>query len=137
LPSDESSIAINDSVLIVKPEPAEAQRATERSAVSVDDQPPHPDDAPSDEPVGPPMPETPAKTRFFGVKTLSADKYGSEFKKLSDEILVHLVGGPNVRVKLRIEIEAENMAGFDESKIRTVSENATQLKFDDASFEDE
>jgi hypothetical protein len=140
LPREESTIPINDSVLLVKPEIAEAQRRAEKDTTEEDPPVDNPDDGdevphPKDDHTQ--APKAPAKTRFFGVKTLSADKYGSEFKKLADEVLVHLIGDPQTRVRLRVEIEAENDDGFDETRVRTISENATQLKFDDAEFEDQ
>lgn len=140
LPREEASIPINDSVLLVRPETAEGQRAGETRSGEGDDGEKDnatsgtggliPGDADTPGPAA-----APKKTRFFGVKTLSPDKYGSEFKKLADEVLIHLVGDPTTRVRLRVEIEAENDDGFDEARIRTVSENATQLGFDDADFE--
>ena len=36
---------------------------------------------------------------------------------------------------VRVEIEADAESGFDEGKVRTVSENATVLKFEQSSFE--
>lgn len=46
-----------------------------------------------------------------------------------------LLGGHLVR-RERGRFEATNAAGFDEAKIRTVSENAKPLKFDQAGFEE-
>lgn len=135
LPREADNVVINDSVLLVKPERAQAQRASEVAEVTVDPpvQPPPGHRPPPDEPPA----VTPLlKTRFFAAKDLSPERYGSEFKKIADEILVHLVGDPGATVRLRIEIEAENSAGFDESRVRTISENATQLKFNDAGFEE-
>ena len=37
---------------------------------------------------------------------------------------------------VKIEIEAVDTNGFDENKIRTLSENAKTLKFDQSGFED-
>ena len=75
------------------------------------------------------------KTRFFGVKTLSSDKVALDFKNIAEEVLAHLRNG-NTHLTVRIEIEATDASGFDEAKIRTVSENAKTLKFDQAGFED-
>lgn len=140
LPREETTIPINDSVLIVKPELAESQREAEQATGAADR-----DQETAGEPRGPATPQpgggqtqsqAPKKTRFFGVRSLSPDKYGTEFKKIADEVLVHLVEDPKAVVRLRLEIEAERTDGFDDSQIRTISENANQLKFDDASFEE-
>ena len=76
------------------------------------------------------------KSRFFGSKTLNPEKFVLDFKNITDEVLAHLrdVGGTELVV--RIEIEATNPAGFDDSKVRTVSENARTLKFDQSGFEE-
>lgn len=144
LPREGASIPINDSVLLVRPELAQAQRQAEASAEA-----PHDMSEPVRGPAGTPVssggltgggvdatPRQALKKRFFGVKELSSERYGTEFKKVAEEILVHLVGDPAARVRLRLEIEAEKSEGFDEAQVRTVSENASELKFEDASFEE-
>ncbi len=65
------------------------------------------------------------KTRFFGSKRLQADRYASDFKKLADEVLGPLGATPGVTLNVTIEIEATAPDGFDDAKVRTVSENAT------------
>ena len=75
-----------------------------------------------------------AKTRFFGVKTLNSEKVALDFKSIAEEVLAHLRNG-DTNLTVRIEIEATDAGGFDEAKIRTISENAKTLKFDQAGFE--
>ena len=77
-----------------------------------------------------------AKTRFYGVKTLNSDKIALDFKNIADEVLAHLRRRRAPSVTVRIEIEATDTTGFDESKVRTVSENARTLKFDQSGFEE-
>lgn len=43
---------------------------------------------------------------------------------------------PGANLKVTIEIEATNASGFDEGKVRTVSENARTLKFEQSGFEE-
>ena len=143
LPREGASIAINDSVLLVKPELALVQRGAEATAEAQGGYesarghgPPSGAAATPASGIGETTSEQPLKRRFFGVKELSSEKYGTEFKKVADEILVHLVGDPATSVRLRLEIEAENSEGFDDAQVRTVSENASELKFEDASFEE-
>ena len=78
---------------------------------------------------------TKVMTRFFGVKTLNPDNFAKEFKNITEEVLAHLRAG-GTSLTLRLEIEAINDKGFDEGKIRTVSENAASLKFNQAGFEE-
>ena len=77
----------------------------------------------------------PSKTRFYGVKTLSADKIALDFKNIADEVLTHF-REPSTDLVVKIEIEATDPSGFDESQVRTVSENAKTLKFDQSGFEE-
>jgi hypothetical protein len=50
-------------------------------------------------------------------------------------VLAHL-REPGTNFVVKIEIEATDASGFDEGKVRTVSENAKTLKFDQSGFED-
>jgi hypothetical protein len=77
-----------------------------------------------------------ARTRFFGSKRLQADRYASDFKKLADEVLGPLGAAPGVMLNVTVEIEATTPDGFDDAKVRTVSENAATLKFEQSGFED-
>ena len=134
LPTDGITAAVTDTTLIVRPERANAQRAAE-----VPDEPPvgpGPGPAPGPRPgPEPPLPTAPQKTRFFGSKRLQADRYASDFKKLADEVLGPLGATPGVSLNVTIEIEATTPDGFDDAKVRTVSENAATLKFEQSGFE--
>jgi hypothetical protein len=140
LPDDDVQPQITDATIIVPPDKALAQRARDIPA------PPAPDvDAPSSEP-GPQAPSPtrsgpddpvhpPSKTRYYGVKDLSADRYASDFQKLAEEVLAPLLATPGVDLNITVEIHARTDGGFDDVKIRTVSENAATLKFGQSSFE--
>ncbi|MGZ6693312.1 MAG: AAA family ATPase, partial [Solirubrobacteraceae bacterium] len=132
LPTDGMTVTVTDATLIVRPERATAQRAAE-----VPDEPsvgPGPEPGSGAQP--PAQPTTPGKTRFFGSKRLQADRYASDFKKLADEVLGPLGATPGVTLNVTIEIEATTTAGFDDAKVRTVSENAATLKFEQSGFEE-
>ena len=75
-------------------------------------------------------------TRFFAAKTLNPGNSALDYAQLSREVLSHLVGDTGTNVRIRVEIEAERPAGFDEATIRTVGENAATLKCDQAGFEE-
>ena len=139
LPSDPGTPHVTAATLLVKPEVALAQRLREL--------PPAPEQALASEaagagvsPAGGPAP-TPAPpvrtvTRFFAAKTLNPGNSALDYAQLSREVLSHLVGDTGTNVRIRVEIEAERPAGFDEATIRTVSENAATLKCDQAGFEE-
>ena len=126
------TVAVTDATLIVQPERAKAQRAAE-----VPDEPPvGPGPGPGPGPGADRRPtDHPGKTRFFGSKRLQADRYASDFKKLADEVLGPLGATPGVTLNVTIEIEATTPDGFDDAKVRTVSENAATLKFEQSGFE--
>ncbi len=79
---------------------------------------------------------TKPKTRFFGSKTLNPEKFVLDFKNITDEVIANLRSVDGTELVVRIEIEASNPLGFDDSKVRTVSENARTLKFDQSGFEE-
>ncbi|EWT02612.1 ATPase AAA [Intrasporangium oryzae NRRL B-24470] len=140
LPSDRTTIAITDSTLIVQPQRALAQRAkeTEKAQNDLTSKPGDEDDGDTQvaPPPGPTPPATPRKRRFYGTKELSADGYAKDFKKITDEVLTHLAAAPGVHLKVTLEIEAIHEEGFEETKVRTVSENAIVLKFEQSGFEE-
>ncbi|OHV00237.1 AAA family ATPase [Mycobacterium talmoniae] len=120
-----------DTLLLVRPDVAVKQREDEPTPGPKPPEPPGPPGPP-----GPPKPpiDIAFPTRFYGVKTLSADKIALDFKNIADEVITHL-REQGVNLTVRIEIEATDATGFDENKIRTVSENAKTLKFDQSGFE--
>lgn len=68
------------------------------------------------------------------MKTLSSDKIAMDFRNIADEVIANL-RDQGIDLVVKIEIEAVNSNGFDENRIRTVSENANTLKFDQSGFE--
>ena len=135
-PDDSSAApAATDSLLLVRPDIAVTQRDTEAKP------PPDPDNettpSEADTTTKPPVDVAfpPPKTRFYGVKTLSSDKIALDFKNIAEEILAHL-RDTGAHLIVKVEIEAIDAGGFDEGKIRTVSENAQTLKFDQSGFEE-
>lgn len=52
-------------------------------------------------------------------------------------MIQHLAAVDGVELEVRLEISAVAENGFDEAKVRTVSENAQTLKFDQSGFEAE
>jgi len=70
-------------------------------------------------------------TRFQGALTIDPSRPVKEFQQLADEILVNLsaVG----EVTITVEIRATAGDGYDESVVRTVTENARVLKLDPGS----
>lgn len=148
VPTDRGSAPnASDSLLIVRPDVAQQQRHEDEKATATVKMSSQTEDradvvkqvSDSDlvhESNTDEEPPPKVDTRFFGVKTLSADRYAMEFRTISDEVIAHL-REHGVDLQVRIEIEAVKSSGFDEAKRRTVSENARTLKFDQAGFEEE
>ncbi|KHL03149.1 Swt1 family HEPN domain-containing protein [Sinomonas humi] len=126
----------SDSLLLVRPDIAQKQRAAEPGPTTP--VPPGPT-APQEQPSGATSPSpiaAAAPTRFYGVKALNPDKIAFDFKNVADEVIAHLRAGTDTNLVVRIEIEATDPTGFNESQIRTVSENARTLRFDQSGFEE-
>ena len=51
-------------------------------------------------------------------------------------MLPHVVVCPRCEVEIMLEINANRSEGFDESTIRTISENSRTLKFEHYGFEE-
>ena len=123
----------SQSAVLVKPERARPQLDREARTG-----PPKPGDPPV--PIGPgpgpdPLVPGPSKpTRFYGRKQLSLLRAVRDIGDIVDEVTKHLeaAGG---QVTLTVEINAQSK-GYDQAILRTVRENATQLGFEDSSFED-
>lgn len=145
LPSDEEQTTdITDGTLIVRPEVATEQRKREQKeddeSAGTDDGGGGEHDDDDDGSITPPKPDDvgPAKkTRFFGTKQLSGERYAMDFKSVADEILSHLAATPGAKVTITLDIEAVVEDGFAENTVRTVSENANTLKFEQSGFEEE
>lgn len=132
---------ITDSTLLVKPGIAIDQRRREKPA-EVDENgdtttTPTPGSAPG--PGGDDTTTPPAKPKidyFFGTKTLEQTQYALDFKKVVDEVLQHLASVPGVDLTVRVEISARAPEGFDETRVRIVSENSSALRFEQSGFEE-
>lgn len=151
LPTEATHAVITNTTLLVKPEVALQQREQDSAHRGPDPGPDSksgghrsgggagPQPAGGGEvrgPVSPPAARPkPGPSRYFAVKTLREDLYAKDFKDLADEVLLHLRSQPGSTVTVRVEIEANHPGGYPEHIVRTVSENATTLKFDQSGFE--
>ncbi len=126
--------AATDSLLVAHPDIAVKQRDAEMTAATDSNHKTQKVDVPLVPPISPtPIPS--AKTRFYGVKTLSPDRIALDFKNIADEVIAQL-REQGTELVVKIEIEATDITGFAESTVRTVSENARTLKFDQSGFEE-
>ena len=70
--------------------------------------------------------------RFFGSVTVSSDRYVRDISNVTREVIDRLAGA-GAKVEITVDIQASKHEGFDESEVRTISENARTLKFDPSS----
>ncbi len=84
----------------------------------------------------PPPPRPKIYRRIYGSVELDPLKTSLQVKTIADEIIQHLQSLVGARVTLTLEIEAHLPDGAPEHVIRTVTENARTLKFNEAEFEE-
>lgn len=73
-----------------------------------------------------------ALIRYFGSVKVDPERYARDLGNVMREVIDHLAGA-GAELEITVDIQASKPDGFDKSVIRTVSENARVLKFDDGS----
>ena len=124
--------AVTPTSLVVHPDLARAQLEAEKKAdgdsewgegETVRPEPENLDD--------PPQPAAPKITTFRGSIKLDAARPTRAFSKISEEVLTHLLSQPDIEAEVRLEVEIQKAEGFPEHTIRTVTENARALHFEE------
>ncbi len=94
--------------------------------------------SPGASPTSPTPASGPRKPRVFvGSVKLDGMRVGKSAGRIADEVLSHLSALPSAKVDVTLEINVQIPEGVDDDIVRIVSENATALKFNHASFEDD
>lgn len=75
--------------------------------------------------------------RYYGRVSIDPQRVNKDVGLIVEEVIERMSSELNCEVEITMEIRANKPDGFDESKIRTVSENSRTLKFDDFGFEEE
>jgi hypothetical protein len=78
----------------------------------------------------------PLKRRYYGSVEIDALRAVRDAGTIVQEVVQHLTALPRASVRLTLEIEAELPEGVPEQIVRTVSENASALKFRGSGFEE-
>jgi predicted AAA+ superfamily ATPase len=135
------SSGTSPSTLLIRPEVAMAQlraeeQATSRSAADggttvTTSTTPAPTDTLATSAASPTRPR-----RFHGSVVLRSERLSLEFGRVVQEVVQHLADSA-ATVEVTVEISAETPDGFDETVIRTVTENARTLHFTDQGFEEQ
>jgi hypothetical protein len=142
------TILLDSQSVLLRPETAAAQlrrdeAEQQRQAVPAQPHTPAAEDSSGGEttlPVVTPSPASDAperKTRrFYGVVELDAKRVGRDAGKIADAVIQHLAGQMGAKVKVILDIQADLPEGASDDLIRTVTENANTLKFEDFGFEE-
>lgn len=76
-----------------------------------------------------------APTRYYGRITVGADRWTRTAANVAEAIVDQLKRADNAHTQITIEVEAISESGFDDEVQRSVTENASTLKFDDSDFQ--
>jgi predicted AAA+ superfamily ATPase len=120
--------------LVVRPEFAIGQMEQEEDTAGGAD-PSEPDGARPTQPeaADPSSKRPPAPRAFHGSVALDPARPVKDFGVIANEVLAHLASQVGVGLEVRLEITARKNDGFVEQTVRTVTENARTLRFDDGS----
>jgi len=134
---DLATVLIDSESLVVKPEAARRQLDQEAVPPGAAPGPSEPgvpeapaENAPSGTPAG-----APAIRRFFAVARLDPQRASRDAATIADEVLKHLVGILDSDVEVQLQIQATFPDGVPDDIVRTVTENAQTLKFEQHGFE--
>ena len=139
-PAGRAPSVIDNRTCIVKTEVARAQLEAETGPESEDaaaESPDTPEYPAKGQPDTGAVAAQPRPTSFVGSVTLDGGRVGKSAGQIADEVISHLAALPEARVTVAMEIHVQMPKGADERVVRTVSENASTLKFDHVAFEDE
>jgi hypothetical protein len=121
---------------------SEAQAPSTSSAAEVPPTPAEPASPPDTVPVGalkPPVTEAPksAPTHFQGAVKLDPQHVFSQMGLLDERVLQQLTAMKDANVGLVLKIEAQTASGFDAATIRWLAALCEELKFSNATFDNE
>ena len=130
-----------DALLLIEPSHAAAYEEATRPAAPI--APP-----PTDRPLGdgptppgpgpnvdPPPPTRAAPTRFYATAELDAVTASLKFSTIVSELVELFSATHGTKVRIRVDIEAEDSRGFDEGVVRAAKENSKVLGMKSSEFE--
>jgi hypothetical protein len=100
--------------------------------------PPDPDDGDgeADKPVTPTEPPKKLVKRFYGKVHLDPQRVNRDMTVIVEEVIQRLTSQLGTDVEIVLEVRANKEDGFDDSTIRTITENSRTLNFDNYGFEE-
>jgi predicted AAA+ superfamily ATPase len=122
---------VDSASVLVRPEIAARQMEEERPAATGPVTTAHPDPR-ADGATAPTAPALPV--RFYGRKVVDPVRLVRDASQIAEAVVQQLRAAHGAEVRVVIEIEASDEAGFTDDVQRTVSENARTLRFDEQEF---
>ena len=74
---------------------------------------------------------------FYGAASIDPVSGTFQFQSIITELVSHFTTKPGVKVTIKLDIEATSETPFDDSTVRTVTENSTVLKMESSEFSEE
>ena len=76
-------------------------------------------------------------SRYYGRVQIDPQRVNKDMGVIVAEVIERLTSQLGCKVEISLEVHAQKPAGFDESTVRTISENSRTLKFEGYGFEEE
>ncbi len=89
-----------------------------------------------EEVIDKPAPPKKVLLRYYGRVGIDAQRVNKDIGLIVEEVIERLTSQVGCEVEITLEINARRPEGFDESTIRTISENSRTLKFEHYGFEE-
>jgi len=78
----------------------------------------------------------PLLSRYYGRVEIDPQRVHKDMGLIVEEVIQRLTSQLGCEVEITLEIQARKSDGFEESMVRTVSENSRTLKFEHYGFEE-
>jgi len=86
--------------------------------------------------ISKPGPAKKVLSRYYGRVEIDPQRVNKDTGLIVEEVIERLTSQIGCEVEITLEINANRSEGFDESTVRTISENSRTLKFEDYGFEE-
>ncbi len=93
-------------------------------------------EVPKGVPTPPPQPQKKVLSRYYGRVQIDAQRINREIGVIVEEVIERLTSQVGCETDITLEIHARRPEGFEESTVRTISENSHTLKFEHFGFEE-
>jgi predicted AAA+ superfamily ATPase len=95
-----------------------------------------PEGAEAEEEIEVPEPPKKVLSRYYGRVEIDPQRVNKDVGLVVEEVVERLTSQLGCEVEITLEINARRAEGFDESTVRTISENSRTLKFEGYGFEE-